>query len=320
MYKLLLIILVIVVNNFAQVKIACLGDSITESGWDSIQKNYPDRLQDKLGGGYYVRNFGRGGATIIERGSYPYIQQYHWDQAKTFDPDLVICMLGSNDSGEGLYQWYLTEMYDDYERIMSPFNGKEVYIALPPHHLNPVQDDRIHKFIKDVIKPFAKNHGYNIIDTHQGINWVSSDFSDSVHPNDAGLEKIATAVYNSIKGVLSPISVVPTPTGLFGAYIEPIIELKWDAIPGATYKIYRGVNEYWAPLYMETPNNSMIDLDVDKGNIYYYAVSARQGGQESLRTSLIVIDTTTLGIIPEPTEAQKDYEEQTKWSCRGIFR
>ena len=112
--------------------------------------------------------------------------------------------------------------------------------------------------------------------------------------------------------MLNPISAVPTPAGLFGAYIEPIIELRWDAIPNATYKIYRGVNEYWAPLYMETPNNSMIDLDVEKGNIYYYAVSAIRAGMESLRTSLIVIDTTTLGIEDEP-----DYNEYFKKRATG---
>jgi len=56
------------------VKIACVGDSITEgSGLTSpATQSYPARLQRLLGTNYNVRNFGVSGRTLLKQGDFPY--------------------------------------------------------------------------------------------------------------------------------------------------------------------------------------------------------------------------------------------------------
>ena len=57
-----------------QIKVACVGDSITYghgvSGW--AKNNYPAKLQEILGDGYHVQNFGHSGRTLSPDGDQPY--------------------------------------------------------------------------------------------------------------------------------------------------------------------------------------------------------------------------------------------------------
>src|SRR5438270_834071 len=79
------------------IKVACVGDSITQGS--GLQENtYPLQLQRMLGSNYEVRNFGVGGATLLEQGDKPYIQQKLYQDSLAFQPDVVVIMLGTNDS------------------------------------------------------------------------------------------------------------------------------------------------------------------------------------------------------------------------------
>ncbi len=56
-----------------EIRIACLGTSITQGvGIVHRERNcYPAQLQAMLGEKYKVRNFGAGGATLLQRGDLP---------------------------------------------------------------------------------------------------------------------------------------------------------------------------------------------------------------------------------------------------------
>ena len=82
------------------IRVACIGDSITFGA--NIQNrehdSYPADLQRMLGRHYEVDNFGVSGANLIKKGDKPYWQEPEFLAATTFAPDIVIILLGTNDT------------------------------------------------------------------------------------------------------------------------------------------------------------------------------------------------------------------------------
>ena len=87
------------------VKVACIGDSITDGhGIDLRDANaYPAQMQRMLGNGYNVKNFGISARTVMNSGDLPYMNEPYWQDALAFNPDIVIIKLGTNDSKS--YNW-----------------------------------------------------------------------------------------------------------------------------------------------------------------------------------------------------------------------
>lgn len=97
-YLLVLCSLVAVAQTL--VRVACVGNSITYgAGIENRERDaYPAQLQRMLGEGYVVGNFGKSGATLLNKGHRPYIGQEEFQQALTFAGDVVVIHLGINDT------------------------------------------------------------------------------------------------------------------------------------------------------------------------------------------------------------------------------
>ncbi len=95
------------------IRVACLGDSITVGARvDAKTDSYPARLQQLLGEQYEVRNFGIGGATLIETGR-PNVWM-NLDAVKKYQPKVVVISLGTNDTvGGDRKNWEQIERFDD---------------------------------------------------------------------------------------------------------------------------------------------------------------------------------------------------------------
>ena len=76
------------------VRVACVGDSITQGvGIQNPQKDgYPAKLQEILGAGWTVQNFGVGGRTMLRKAD-----PFDHRPALESSPDIVIIALGTND-------------------------------------------------------------------------------------------------------------------------------------------------------------------------------------------------------------------------------
>ena len=87
------------------IKIACVGDSITYGFGvtDYGNKNYPKQLDTLLGDGYCVNNYGHSGATVQEKGDQPYYEYGEYKASLEFDADILILMMGTNDTKP--YNW-----------------------------------------------------------------------------------------------------------------------------------------------------------------------------------------------------------------------
>ncbi len=83
-----------------QIKVACVGDSITYgfgiSNWPKY--NYPKQLQKLLGKNYYVANFGVNGSCVVTFADLPYKRTRTYKKSLEYEADILIFMPGSNDS------------------------------------------------------------------------------------------------------------------------------------------------------------------------------------------------------------------------------
>lgn len=84
----------------SRLRIACLGDSITQGARvDQDTQSYPARMSELLGSRYEVQNFGVGGATLLRSGR-PNVWS-KMEEATSFNPHGVIISLGTNDTVDG---------------------------------------------------------------------------------------------------------------------------------------------------------------------------------------------------------------------------
>lgn len=107
-------------NDDRLIKVACVGDSITAGARvDTATQSYPAQLQKLLGSSFKVANFGRGGATLIRKGS-PNVWQ-SLDAIRKFNPDLVVVSLGTNDTVSGRrLNWEKIARFDqDYRDLIN---------------------------------------------------------------------------------------------------------------------------------------------------------------------------------------------------------
>ena len=117
------------------VKVACIGNSITE-GYalaDPGTESYPAVLQQMLGEGYRVENFGLSGHTLLMKGNQPYMARQRYKEALAFNPDIVTIKLGTdskpvNWAHGGEFKRDLETMVNAFRQLPS---HPEVYLCLP---------------------------------------------------------------------------------------------------------------------------------------------------------------------------------------------
>lgn len=195
-----------------QTRVACVGDSITYGhgirGW--FRNSYPAVLGRLLGPGYCVNNYGYSGRTAGKTGDYPYTQERLYRKSLAFQPDIVILMLGTNDSkptnwrGREAFREDLREIIRAYRQLSS---SPTVFLMLPPPAWpldgKPVQYDIRADVIADEIRPavraIADEEGLPLIDLYEVFANKAQMFPDGVHPNAEGAKLIAETVYHAMQ-------------------------------------------------------------------------------------------------------------------------
>jgi acyl-CoA thioesterase-1 len=198
------------------IKIACVGNSITEGYGRDNGNSYPNQLNALLGDNYDVRNFGVGGRTMLKNGDYPYWNETVFEIAQDFEPDIVIILLGTNDSKP--HNWvYQNEFYSDYIDMVNVFRGldsePEIFVGFPPPVLETVAtitDSVVHDEVIPLIDSVrTKLHTFhiNFYDNMAELGDLSGYYQDGVHPNAAGYGEMANiaaeALLNRPSGVIT---------------------------------------------------------------------------------------------------------------------
>jgi len=109
----------------APVRVACVGDSITAGSGTRVREleSYPAQLQRMLDEhSWLVGNFGVSGATLMNSGDKPYQKLPAFLDALKFNPDVVIVMLGTNDSKPQNWR-YQEQFVADYRDLLGKFKA-----------------------------------------------------------------------------------------------------------------------------------------------------------------------------------------------------
>ncbi|HVB02176.1 MAG TPA: GDSL-type esterase/lipase family protein [Chitinophagaceae bacterium] len=185
------------------IRVACVGNSITE-GAGLGDSTYPKQLQVLLGKNYDVRNYGLGGRTLLKHGDIPYWKEQKFQEVQGWNPQIVIIMLGTNDTKP--WNWkYAAEFIPDYKAFI------EVFRKLPSHPriwiCDPVPVFRDNYGIREsvmkneVIPDIAKisrAEKVPVIDMYKAEKGKGAHFKDGVHPDGYGDSFLAEAAFKSI--------------------------------------------------------------------------------------------------------------------------
>ena len=190
-----------------QIRVACVGDSITYGAGvkDRKNMNYPKQLGKLLGKEYEVRNFGNSGSTMLKKGDKPYWKQKEFKAALEYAPNIVIIKLGTNDTKPQNWK-HGAEYSVDYKAMISSFtklsSKPKVYICLPVPVVKTrwgITNEIVIKEIIPAIRKVSDQTKSEIIDLNTPFKGKNELIPDSVHPNGAGATVIANTIKKSIK-------------------------------------------------------------------------------------------------------------------------
>jgi len=196
----------IAVNNKVTVRIACVGNSIT-NGF-GISNPYPEQLQDLLNSEYgvsttEVRNFGISGRTLLKNGDYPYWDEPAFSNAKNFLPDICIIMLGTNDTKPENWDTYGSQFLNDYIDMVNEFTAAnpniQILACYPIKVFSNPYGIRNSILVSDVIPGVLKVVNQTnalLADCYTPFSNEENLLSDGVHPTNEGAGVLATVLQN----------------------------------------------------------------------------------------------------------------------------
>ncbi|WP_194976173.1 GDSL-type esterase/lipase family protein [Aquiflexum lacus] len=193
---------------FAQdkIKVACVGNSITQGPGREHPESYPLQLQEILGDTHEVKNFGVSGRTLLKKGDYPYWNEAQFGEVKEFQPDVLIIKLGTNDSKSQNWK-YQDEFVQDYIELIDTFKKSmpkkgKVYICIPVPVFKTnygITEDILVNEMRPMLLEIAKKTKSQIINLYDPLLGHSDLLPDGIHPNTQGLAIMATEVARVIK-------------------------------------------------------------------------------------------------------------------------
>jgi hypothetical protein len=219
----------------APIKVACIGEQTTHSdlfpGDPQSQppgmQEYPRKLQDLLGSGYVVNNFGDCCASVIggyvHSETHPYVSGKNYKAAVAFAPDIVVIgSWGRHDWGKSamtaLASFSIPAFQTGYEDIINKFQAlpskPKIFAStlIPiPNGMDGPDDGYKTSPASNVVTMLAAKYSLPIVDLFTAFTGATTLFiqppmkdSDGEHTSDAGGTKIAQLVAAAILGMGVP--------------------------------------------------------------------------------------------------------------------
>ncbi len=204
----------------APTKVACVGDSITY-GYTIHARNtnsYPAQLQRRLDeeapGQWEVKNFGVSAMTLVKSTSRPYMGRPEYRAALKYRPDVVLIMLGTNDSNPTFRNFIPQHFNEDYKELIDSFRQvhpqktPRIILMLPPTcylyggHPFDVCEHTICKEVRPRILRMARQEQLEIIDLQHalGTEWNATLMPDKLHPSAAGAARMVERIAPVLTG------------------------------------------------------------------------------------------------------------------------
>lgn len=187
------------------IKIAAVGDSLTYGyGLENrVGDAYPSILLEKLGSNYQVSNFGMSGRSLLSTTEYPYLQEKNAKLSLESESDIVIIMIGSNDSRPAF--WNREQFIKEYRELVALYiamsSQPDVLLVVPPYvptsrfGLNNavVRDD-----LQEIIPQVAKEFKLPYVNLYPVTEGHLEYYSDGLHLTPLGNRVIAEAIYYAL--------------------------------------------------------------------------------------------------------------------------
>ena len=195
-----------------KIKVACVGDSLTD-GFCSTNGNksdtaYPAYLQGLLGSKYSVRNFGKTSMTLMKNTNKSYWNTTEFSDSLVFEPDIVIIMLGSNDSktwDEAAYREDAIALVNEYKALKT--NPRIIFAISPQCFVTGGTDITAEKmqFVVEVQRALVVENGWETVDMYEKtVDRKDLYHSDLLHFTDGGYYFAAQCMYEGITGEILP--------------------------------------------------------------------------------------------------------------------
>jgi len=179
-------------------RVACVGDSITEGAGLAVQSKtgYPVMLDSILGPKYAVLNSGRSATTLQKRGDFPYWICKEFSNTFVYKPNIIIIKLGTNDTKP--QNWHADKYEADYQAMIDTFQTisthPKIYLCLPVPVFKTkwgINDSTVVHGVIPIIEKLAEKNKLPMIDLYQGMSGQGADFPDSIHPNEKAAKVMA---------------------------------------------------------------------------------------------------------------------------------
>lgn len=190
------------------IKVVYVGNSITYgAGIENRDRDsYPAVLGQMLGDGYEVRNFGFNARTLLMKGDLPYMKEKMFQEVLSYQPDIVVIKLGTNDSKS--FNWkYKQDFPRDMQTMVSAFKAlpskPKIYLCHPAkaYLVGPqINDSIISNGVIPVVDQIAAKNGVEVIDLYTATSGMEEHFPDKIHPDPVGAHKIAVTIYKALTG------------------------------------------------------------------------------------------------------------------------
>ncbi len=196
-----------------RIKISCVGDSLTYGSGVLKTRDtdaYPAQLQIKMGTDHLVSNFGLRNATASASGDLPYVESEEYQQSLKSKPDIVVLMLGTNDTKT--YNWNasdyeagLKELVESYQQLDTK---PTVYLMRSPYCYSldgsdvaeyDIQPAVVADELGGIVDKVAAETGVEEIDLYGITEGQDELYTDGIHFNAKGYELIADEVYSNLK-------------------------------------------------------------------------------------------------------------------------
>lgn len=312
----LITIIIIVSFCYPQVKIACIGNSITSGFYLETRETYPTILSQRLGPTYSVVNYGYPGATVLKKTNNSYWDNVLHGTSVWSYPDVVVVLLGTNDTYERNWYLYGEKFRNHYtEFVYSYINGTnpQVILCLPPPIFNDVYRDSILKnVINPIIRDVASKTQSGLIDLYSLMNDQSLFLPDGIHPNKFGMEVISDAVYHLVRKYYAPA--IPSEFTAEGGDGEVLLSWNKNIESSiAVYHLARGTDitvPFNYLIGLSANSNTYTDHDVVNETTYLYRMWASDSTGNSSEMSQIIAATPSDGIDNTPPHAPSNFSAE----------
>lgn len=327
-----------------RIKVACIGNSITYGYGlpDRATQSYPVQLQKMLGESYQVENFGKSGATLLNKGHRPYMQQDEYHRAIDFAGDIVVIHLGINDTDPRDWPDYRDFFVKDYIALIDSFRVANPEARIMIARLTPIADRHPrflsgtrdwHGEIQLAIENVARYAGVQLIDFHKPLYPYPFMLTDAVHPDPEGAFVLAQTVYSAITGDYGGLKMPLLYTDNMVLQREVPLTIQGTANAGdqvtvsiadRQMKTKVGPNGKWSvtlpPLKAGEPHT--LKISTNQKVLQYHNVLAGEvwlcSGQSNMEFMLKQASTARLDIPRAADQELRLYDMKARWRTNAV--